>query len=144
MQSRFLLFLRGPKKRGGGQTGKQRSLDCMVSAAARTSSLKVLHLGWSRSSQGAPGSQGQAQLRARLSRRGVEGANRAHCTGNHCPLQAASHGGGSVGAPSVRKNSQTRPREAGDRSSRPPRRTPAALQTVKVRAGLQPEPELRA
>lgn len=42
-----------------------------------------LHLGSSRSSQGAPGSRGQAQ---RLGR----GANRGCCTGNHCPLQAAS------------------------------------------------------
>lgn len=42
------------------------------------------------------------------------------------------HRGRSRGAPSVRKNSQTRPRAAGDHSSRPP---PAAVQALQVRAG---------
>lgn len=89
MPSRFLLFLKGQKK-GSGREGS----GAQAAGAARRRQPPLERLGGEAPgleqklprSRGKPGSSpapGPAW-------RGVGGANRAHCTGNHCPLQAAS------------------------------------------------------
>jgi len=143
MPSRFLLFLRGQKKGGisGEKEAEPRPHGQRGSAKLLSEGREERHLGWSRGSRGAPGSRGQAQRPARLGAvlKAPTDRTAQEITAPFRPR--LRRGGRSGGAPSVRKNSQTRPRAAGDRSSRPLqqpcRRCRSALE-------LQPEPALRA
>lgn len=131
MPSRFLLFLRGHTKKGSGREGS----GVWAAQAAQTSPPTGRRRGtWAgaeapgelREAGGSSPARGPAW-------RGVEGANRAHCTGNHCPLQAASQTPRQEPRGSLSPEKLANPTSrAGDHSSRTP---PAAVQAVQVRAG---------
>lgn len=111
---------------------RKRSPGCTGSADLPSEGWEERHLGRSRSSRGAPGSRGQARRAARLGAV-LKAPTERTAQEITAPFRPRlRHRGRSRGAPSVRKNSQTRPRAAGDHSSRPP---PVAVQAVQVRAG---------
>lgn len=132
MPSKFLLFLKGQKKGQAEKEAEPRLQGQRGGANLLSEGWEERHLGWSRSSRGAPGSRGQAQRPARLGAV-LEAPTERTAQEITAPFRPRlRRSGQSGGAPSVRKNSQTRPRAAGDRSSRPP---PAAVQAGQVRAG---------
>lgn len=135
MQSRFLLSLRGRKK-GQTETEVEAVLQDQCGGATLLSERVC-----TRAPAEAPREPREAGVKPSASEEAPTEGAAQEITAPCRPRRRRC--GRSVGAPSVRKNSQTRPRAAGARSSRAPRRTPAPGWRRRLALRLQPEPKPR-